>query len=101
MADDTKAAAPAEKKTALPQKAPSRLPQTTNPPRQDALPADAIADEPGAAALQELVRDNAVKRAEQGYIGTKLDRTPRENYTLAGVGQGLPTPETTVLQEDA
>lgn len=30
----------------------------------------------------------------QGYLGFEVDPTPNENYTLEGVGQGLPTPET-------
>lgn len=29
------------------------------------------------------------------------DPTPNENYTLAGVGQGLPTPETDTAAYDA
>lgn len=30
----------------------------------------------------------------QGYIGEKVDKTPNENYTIAGVTAGKPTPET-------
>lgn len=97
MAEDTGAKAPAAK-TAAPQKAPQKV-LTTNPPRQDALPADALAEDPSAAALQQFVKDQADKFAAQGYRGVKGDTTPRENYTLAGVGKGLPTPETTVVQE--
>lgn len=29
-----------------------------------------------------------------GYLGTKVDPTPNENYTVAGVTSGKPTPET-------
>lgn len=31
---------------------------------------------------------------EQGYVGSAPDPTPNENYTVAGVVQGEPTPET-------
>jgi hypothetical protein len=31
---------------------------------------------------------------EKGYFGTTPDETPNENYTLAGVTSGKPTPET-------
>ncbi len=31
---------------------------------------------------------------EQGYRGTVPDPTPNENYTVAGVTSGKPTPET-------
>jgi len=32
--------------------------------------------------------------AEKGYFGHTPDETPNENYTLAGVTSGKPTPET-------
>ena len=31
---------------------------------------------------------------KKGYFGETPDETPRENYTLQGVGKKLPTPET-------
>ena len=31
---------------------------------------------------------------EKGYFGHTPDETPNENYTLAGVTSGKPTPET-------
>lgn len=31
---------------------------------------------------------------EKGYFGVSPDPTPRENYTVAGVTSGKPTPET-------
>lgn len=31
---------------------------------------------------------------EQGFRGVKADPTPNENYTVAGVTSGAPTPET-------
>lgn len=48
-----------------------------------------LADELGAAEVQARF-DEA---AEQGYFGSVPDETPNENYTLAGVTAGKPTPE--------
>lgn len=48
---------------------------------------DASSDD--AIELPELEKAN-----EQGFIGQKVDPTPNENYTVAGVTAGLPTPET-------
>lgn len=42
-----------------------------------------------AIELPELEAAN-----ERGYIGQKVDPTPNENYTVAGVTAGKPTPET-------
>lgn len=42
------------------------------------------------AAVQSTVD----KADEQGFYGTAVDPTPRENYTVAGVTAGKPTPET-------
>lgn len=36
---------------------------------------------------------------EQGFRGVEVDKTPNENYTLAGVVAGLPTPETGTAAE--
>lgn len=36
----------------------------------------------------------ADKEADQGYRGVATDNTPNENYTVAGVTSGKPTPET-------
>jgi hypothetical protein len=47
-------------------------------------------DDAGQAEVQKAA-DNA---AEKGYFGTTPDPTPNENYTLAGVAAGKPTPET-------
>lgn len=39
---------------------------------------------------------------EKGYRGVTVDPTPRENYTVAGVVKGAPTPETDeALAEEA
>ncbi len=48
------------------------------------------ADEVGADQVQAAF-DEA---NERGYFGESPDKTPRENYSLQGVGKGLPTPET-------
>lgn len=50
----------------------------------------ANADDLGAAEVQAKVDD----ANERGYFGSTPDETPRENYTLAGVTSGKPTPET-------
>lgn len=65
------------------------------------LPADTLADEPGARALQDAVNAKVLKETEQGYRGYNTDPTPNENYTLQGVGKGLPTPETVVVTPKA
>ena len=44
----------------------------------------------GAAEVQaQLDKEN-----EKGYRGVRTDETPLENYTVAGVTSGKPTPET-------
>lgn len=48
------------------------------------------ADDLGAAEVQARF-DEAAKK---GYFGESPDKTPPENYTLAGVTSGKPTPET-------
>lgn len=44
----------------------------------------------GAAEVQAKVD----AENEQGFRGARVDPTPLENYTLAGVTSGKPTPET-------
>lgn len=51
-------------------------------------------------AKNETKSDDNVQKAvdeaeSKGYIGTTPDETPNENYTVAGVLSGKPTPETT------
>jgi hypothetical protein len=73
-------------------------PLTTNPPRGlNEAPSNLLADEPGARALQEAVRDVVVAETEAGFRGYNTDPTPNEAYTLKGVGEGQPNPETTVV----
>ena len=63
----------------------------------DEPPSDLLAEEPGARALQEAVRDKIDAETEKGYRGVNTDPTPNYNYTLKGVGENLPTPETVVI----
>jgi len=47
-------------------------------------------DDLGAKEVQEKVDEET----DQGFTGTVPDPTPNENYTVAGVTAGKPTPET-------
>ena len=47
------------------------------------------------------VQENMDAVLSQGYIGTEIDTTPNENYTVKGVTSGKPTPETDEKQADA
>jgi hypothetical protein len=47
-----------------------------------------------ADAGQAEVQAKFDEANEKGYFGTSPDKTPPENYTLAGVTSGKPTPET-------
>lgn len=61
-----------------------------------------VASTTEAAAKVKATPDDGLARlqasfdrdAEQGFHGHSPDKTPRENYTLAGVTSGKPTPET-------
>lgn len=46
------------------------------------------------AAVSGQVADAIAQEQEQGFRGVEVDPTPNENYTLAGVTSGQPTPET-------
>lgn len=52
--------------------------------------AEKKADQSGA----EQVTEKLNKEQGQGYRGAVPDPTPNENYTVAGVTSGKPTPET-------
>ncbi len=61
-----------------------------NTPAGQRARADAIKADKSTAEVQEQVdRENA-----QGFRGVEVDPTPNENYTVAGVTSGAPTPET-------
>jgi hypothetical protein len=73
-------------------------PVTTNPPRGvGEAPANQVADEPSAAALQEFMQKRVDAEQAAGHRGTKQDTTPRSAYTLRGVGRGEQNPENTVV----
>lgn len=45
-------------------------------------------------AAQKEVQKAVDKAEERGLLGVEVDPTPNENYTVAGVLAGAPTPET-------
>lgn len=49
---------------------------------------------PAETAAAAQVQADMDKETEQGFRGIEVDPTPNENYTVAGVTAGLPTPET-------
>ena len=55
-----------------------------------AAKAAAVAADKSTAEVQERMD----KETEQGFRGIEVDPTPNENYTVAGVIKGAPTPET-------
>ena len=48
------------------------------------------ANDLGSSQVQEAVD----QENEQGFRGVEVDPTPNENYTVSGVVEGAPTPET-------
>lgn len=42
------------------------------------------------------LQSTADRETAQGFRGVEVDPTPNENYTVAGVTSGKPTPETNV-----
>lgn len=55
------------------------------------MPTPRPTSEDGSAAEVQKAADEAT---EKGFIGTVPDPTPNDNYTVAGVTAGKPTPET-------
>jgi hypothetical protein len=45
-------------------------------------------------AGEKEVQQRVDQEQEQGFVGTEVDPTPNENYTVQGVAAGKPTPET-------
>lgn len=41
------------------------------------------------------VQEKVDQEQEQGYVGTAVDETPNDAYTVSGVASGAETPETT------
>lgn len=48
----------------------------------------------------ERVQEQVDREEEQGFRGVKVDPTPNEHYTVAGVIAGKPTPETDPKQAE-
>jgi hypothetical protein len=46
------------------------------------------------AATAKEVQEKVDEETAQGFRGVEVDPTPNENYTIAGVTKGAPTPET-------
>lgn len=46
------------------------------------------------ASSTDSVQAKVDQEQAQGFRGTEVDSTPNENYTVAGVTSGAPTPET-------
>lgn len=57
-------------------------------------------DKNAATLAKGDVQKQADEIAEKGYVGTLVDPTPNENYTVAGVTSGKPTPETDEAQAE-
>lgn len=45
-------------------------------------------------AAGKAVEEQLQEEQDQGFRGAKVDPTPNEHYTVAGVTAGKPTPET-------
>lgn len=43
---------------------------------------------------EKAIQKAVDKETAQGFWGVEVDKTPNENYTVAGVTAGKPTPET-------
>lgn len=69
---------------------------STEKPRENA----AQRSEPAGDGGQAEVQARTDKETEQGFRGIEADSTPNENYTVAGVTGGAPTPETDEGQAD-
>jgi hypothetical protein len=53
-----------------------------------------VASEQPTDSVTAEVQEKVDKETEQGFRGTEVDPVPNENYTVAGVTSGAPTPET-------
>lgn len=58
-------------------------------------------EQTGGDAGQAEVQEKMDVITEQGFRGVEVDPTPNENYTVAGVTSGAPTPETDADAEAA
>lgn len=44
--------------------------------------------------IEDRVQGAVNEETDCGFLGVEVDPTPNENYTVAGVTKGAPTPET-------
>lgn len=51
-------------------------------------------DQEATTEAEKVVQDKVDEAAEKGHYGERVDPTPLEHYTVAGVIAGKPTPET-------
>jgi hypothetical protein len=65
-------------------------PHPENSPEGQKAKADAAAADKSTAEAQAKVDEDQAR----GFRGVEVDPTPNENYTIAGVTSGAPTPET-------
>lgn len=59
----------------------------------EGIAAKAAAEEADAKVAAQ-VQEQVDIETDQGFRGVEVDPTPNENYTVAGVTAGKPTPET-------
>ena len=59
--------------------------------KQDTTSATSQATSSKGSSTAKAIID---KESAQGFRGVEVDSTPNENYTVAGVTSGAPTPET-------
>jgi len=67
-----------------------------NSPEGQQAKADAVKADDSTAQVQKQVDEDEAR----GFRGVEVDTTPNENYTVAGVTSGAPTPETDEDQAD-
>lgn len=61
-----------------------------NTPKGQEAKAAAVKADSSTAEVQKQVDEDEAR----GFRGVEVDPTPNENYTVAGVTKGAPTPET-------
>ena len=69
-------------------------------PSTDTAGTDQPPDQDNAGAAGDLP-EQLHEAQEQGFLGVAVDETPNEAYTLQGVVEGQPTPETERQAADA
>jgi hypothetical protein len=65
-------------------------PHSENTPSGQKAKGDAVEADKSTADVQKQVDEDQAR----GFRGVEVDPTPNENYTIAGVTSGAPTPET-------